>query len=709
MSPDLLTIRRRGEWLLGEWATGHLRGDAKLSETLLRQAEEIGSLLEIGSGDRLLRRAVAVIRQAERKKPARLQFLARGHHDFHSVRGTALYSQCRPEVLARAEASLSAAASPFVGWVRLDQAVCAYFDKDFDRAESLLTGLQRNSATAGFLALQGRAAWILGLIRMVQARFVEADRHYATAIDIFRRLREDANVVYLRSLRAKNYEYGGAPAEAWRERLAALAGRQVVTDPERLYTIFEEAAQAMHRRGHSAAALGFLSEQMRAAETGFGQSGDADLLAFTLIARASLLTEIGRPVEAAADLARAQKAWEHLPPENESRRRLRVDLDVQRAALSRSDAAQTALAAVDRALAFFTGPTRSLGDQIEILRLHQLRAKIYLRLGNLAKARDDLRSGIAEVERQRLEVAGMEDRARFLAAARGLFLDLIQLELDHFHDRDAALEVLERSSNRVFADITQSLLGRDRALSSGRWAKVLETALPSDTLVIRYGHLSDRLLIWTFLNGRMDLEERSLPEMELRSRMKRCRELVAHAAAANERENACNGLAAILLPKRLRTLPAGRSVLIVADEIVASLPFAALRPSPRSPYLVELYRLSYSPSLSAWLTASAPGAPLPPPLSALFISDPAFSNGLFPLLSRLPGARNATNRYAAHYPKVEVLAERQATEAAVLSLLDRYEILQFDGHGMTNSQFPDQGGLLLAPADPSAPDSPPLC
>src|SRR4051812_45164277 len=198
-SIDILALRRHGEWLLGEWATKRLRGETKVSEDILRQAEEIGSRLQTSSGDRLLREAIVVIHQAERSNPARLHLLMRGHARFHAVRGTELYSQCRPDALRRAEASLAAAASPFVGWVRLDQAICAYFDKDFSRAESLLTSLRKGAAKDGFLALQGRAEWILGLVRMVQARFVEADHHYSSAIYLFQRLGEEAHVIYLRS------------------------------------------------------------------------------------------------------------------------------------------------------------------------------------------------------------------------------------------------------------------------------------------------------------------------------------------------------------------------------------------------------------------------------------------------------------------------------------------------------------------------------
>jgi CHAT domain-containing protein len=698
-SNDPLVLRHRGEWLLGEWAVLRLK-NSKASADCLRQAGEIGSYLQATSGDGLLNAAVAVVELSERSDPARLRLLTKGHADFHAIRGTALYSQCRPAMLASAEAALAAAASPFAGWVQLDRAICAYFDRDLGRAEVILTALRAKAATHGFLALQGRAEWILGIVRMLQARFVEADRDYSIAVHLFHRLGEEAHVVSLGSLRAKNYDYGGAIAEGWSQRLSALANRRFLSDPERLYNLFEEAAEAMRRRHYFAAALDFISEQMRAAEMGLQQTGGADLLAFTLVARASLLTTLHRSAEASRDLARAQDVWSRLSPRNESWRRLRVDLDLQLYAASGVEPGEAAVAAVDRGIAFFSGSAHSLGDQIEILRLRELRAMVHEHRGQIADARDDLRRGVSEVDRQALEVADMEDRARFLAARRSLVLDLLQLELARFHDPASALEILERNSNRILSDTSRSYGVGEEPPPPGRWAKVLAATLPPGTLVLRYAHLAERVLVWSFDDGLMVLESRDISDTELRSRVERCRSSLSRGAF-QKREDACDELAGIILPRRLLTLTAGRPVLIVGDELVAAVPFAALRPYPGAPYLVELHCLSYSPSLLAWL-AAAPPAPRPKPRAALFIADPDFSSVLFPELSRLPAARSATQDYAANYARVEVLAGREATKAAVLGALSRFEVLQFDGHSIANSQVPEQGGLLLTPAERGA-------
>jgi len=694
---DPLAARRRGEWLLGEWALHHLGGRSARAEGALEDAERIAAHLERAGGDGLLRASVAVVRSAGASGDrARLAALAHGHATFHSIRGDAIYADCRPAELRSAEAQLGAAGSPFVGWVQLDDAGCAYFSKDFSRATRIATAVEASAGSRGWIALQARSEWLLGLLSIVRARFVESSRYYSHAIALFSRVGEDSHVAYLHSLKAKAYQYGGARLAAWHERLAALTQRARIQDPERLFTIYYEAAEAMQADGHPVAALAFLSEQMRAAIAGAEQTGKTDLLVYTLLARSSLLDHMGRRAESLDAVAQAEAAWRRLDGNNESRRELRVRIDVQQALLDEGSSGAGARAALDRAQVFFAGRWRSLGEQIEVLRLHQLRARFDESRRDYAAARKELLLGADEIERQRLDFASMEDRAGFLSQRRALFLDLVRLELDKLHDPLSALDAFERGTNRILLDNTEApLAGMSRPLPSYD----LGAALPAGTLVVRFGHLQDRLLIWTFLGGSMGFEQRPMPAAELIRKVQRCRSVLAREAAGPEPEAPCNALAQDLLPKRLQELAAGGSVLVIPDEATAPLPFAALRTAPDAPFLIERYFLSYAPSLTLLLTLdSTPlAAPHPAPRSALFIADPEFNTDLFPFLPRLPAARQAGLRYAAHYPHAEVIDGRRATIPNVLAALQRVELLEFDGHGLTNAQAPELGGLLLAP------------
>ena len=702
---DPVARRRRGEWLLGEWGKQLLQGHSAAARELLREAEAIGTEIQTRRGDSLLRASVAVIRQAETsRKRFELDALMRGHAAFHSVRGDAIYAECRPATLRFAERQLDRAGSPFAGFVRLDRAVCVYFANEFSRAEALFDELRQDARRRGEPAVEARCEWLLGLIGVVQARFAEANRHYARAIELFSRLGEDAHVVYLRSLRARSFEYGGARREAWSERLPPLSGRQAIRDPTRLFVILDEAVSALQDQGYRVAALSFLSAQMRVAEAAARQSGKTDLLVFSLLARAALLSETGRDDAAARDVDAAEKAWARLSSFNESRSRLRVEIDLRRTLVDRRLGSERDLAAVDRAIAFFARSASSLGGQLQILKLDQLRARIDSRRGDFRAARADLLRGAAEVERQRLETATIEERARILAQAREIFSELVRLDLDEFHDPMAALDAVERSSNRVLLDAARDRVGEAVAGPVLR-LEALRRLLPPGTIVVRYGHLADRILLWTVDDGRLSFEQRLLPAEDLRQQVEQCREILASGGAGTAREAHCDALAQTLLPKHLLNLAAGaqpRPVLFVPDEIVAPLPLGALRIAPGGPYLLQAARVAYAPSLTLLLAGSRAlrrdGDS--PPHSALFVSDPAFSREIFPSLGRLPAARRAVSHYASHYPLNEILTDQAATVPAVLAALDRFELLHFDGHGLSNAQYPERGGLLLTPTGP---------
>ncbi len=688
---DAATRRRRGEWLLGEWGRcARGEGGSRCGE-LLAKAASIGAEVERRGGDPMLRQAAEQVTAAARRDPRQLALLADGHAAFHSVRGDAIYSRCDVATLQHASASLAAAGSPFAEWVRLDQSVCDYFARDFPSAEAILNGLVKRSSARGWLALQSRARWIRGLLYMVQGRFVEAVRDYGVGIDLFAHLGENGHVAYLHSLRAKAYELGGARDEAWHERLTALRHRNLVADPERRFTIFQEAAQALRRQGYPEAALGFLSEQMRAAEASRQAGGSGDTLAFTLLDRADLLSELARYAPAARDVAAAAQIAGRLSicP---SRERLRVKVDVRQAAFEPDPSRRHELAALDRGIEYFAGKQGALGDQIELLALELRRSQVDLQRGDPIAARDDLLHGVDEIERQRLDLASPEERARYIASARGVFANLIALQLDRLHDPAAALETLERSTNR---ELKAAMRPPRSGLASALTGVPGVGRRSGYAMVVRLAHLRDRVLLWTITAGSLQLEQRRIVDTELTDLLERCRGSLRSGTGGDVQS--CDRLAGVLLPTRLRELAVRDGdppVLVIPDELIGRVPLAALRWRSGGPLLVERLRMSYAATLGA---ATVPPSPSPSRLSsALFVADPAFDRALYPRLPRLPAARAAAAEYARNYGSTAVLADRSATVPAVAAALSRFEVFEFDGHSISNSQYPERGGLLMA-------------
>jgi len=376
--------------------------------------------------------------------------LAAGHAAFATTRGAAGYSECLP-YLSVAERHLRRGSTPFLGWVLIDQAVCAYYEKDHFAVEELLGRVLADMEDRPYPALRARAAWILGLTRAVQARFAEATREIERAMAGFQRIGEEEHSLFLHSTLARNLENVGAVDKAWRFRHVALTQRHRLHDPERIYTIVESTTHSLTRLGHLGAALYFAREQGRAARRARELGGDDDLLAYSELDLASLLSSLDRPDEAAPHLATAEQAWRGLPEHQESRRRLRAELDLTGALLSEGGP-DASLPAVDRALEFFRGQGDSPGHRVAVLQLLRKRAGINLFRGADSEAESDLQAGIDETDRQRSDAGTADQRASFMAQARALFDDMIRLQIERRDRPFKALGYLEQATNRLLSD-----------------------------------------------------------------------------------------------------------------------------------------------------------------------------------------------------------------------------------------------------------------
>jgi hypothetical protein len=674
-----LPLRRRGERLLGQWGTAASCGDDERAASALQAAEHAAAEHDRRTGDRLLIDAVAAVRGSP---PDRRRSLARGHAAYDRARGDGLYAECVPD-LEVAERELSAAGSPFAGWARVDQAICAYFRKDFRHAYDRLASVADITRGKRYPALDGRVDWMVGLMRMLEGHVREAERALDTAADDFRAVAEPEHVAYLEALRAKTLDNAGEPGRAWQRRLLAL-GALGHLGHERAFTVLEGAEESLRARDRPRAALVFLDEQVRITEAGAHESPDgADVLALTLLSRAALRRELGMAGAARADLVATDAILRSLPPTAEIRDRIRVELAVQRAALDEPTSAG-ALAAVDRAVEFFGGGS-TLGDWIEVLQLLRLRAHLDLARGDTPAAERDLRRSIAALERLRLDLEGSDQRARFLAHFRDTYEELLGLLLGAGRNADA-LELVEATSNRWWLDAAAA--GHPRAPRRTR----------PGVLVLRFAHLRDRVLIWSIDAAGERLAQRPIGAESARLLVTMCREAVV-TRNARQADVACRRAGELFLPEAVRALPAGSRLVLVTDELTQPLPFAALRATPAGPYLIERLRLAFAPSATIY----APSPRTPALSSALLDTYPVLYGTPHRFCGGRCSARGDAERYAAFYPRATELTDRAATRAAVIAALPTVAVAHISAHGRDDPESPERSGVLLAPARPSAP------
>src|SRR3954453_456274 len=177
------------------------------------------------------------------------------------------------------------------------------------------------------------------------------------------------------------------------------------------------------------------------------------------------------------------------------------------------------------------------------------------------------------------------------------------------------------------------------------------------------------------------------------------------------------GLYRRLLETPLRELPPGvRRLILVPDDALHQLPFAALRPGPKEPPLAARYELTEVPSATLWLSWKE-RRPAAAPIPALALADPplpggdgvapaaakeraavaVFASGIH--LGPLPYARAESRAVVRDLGggSVQRLGEDASEVYVKTTPLKKFGVLHFATHAVTDEANPDRSGVLLAP------------
>lgn len=149
-----------------------------------------------------------------------------------------------------------------------------------------------------------------------------------------------------------------------------------------------------------------------------------------------------------------------------------------------------------------------------------------------------------------------------------------------------------------------------------------------------------------------------------------------------------------LLAAALADLPGEvRRLVIVPDDALHRLPFAALKPGPDAEPLAARYEISLVPSATLWLdwredreaVAAVP----------LVFADP---DATAPALGALPYARDEGRAVLRYFGKGELRLGPEASEASLKAGgLEGFGLLHFATHARTFDIDPDRSHVLLAP------------
>lgn len=156
-------------------------------------------------------------------------------------------------------------------------------------------------------------------------------------------------------------------------------------------------------------------------------------------------------------------------------------------------------------------------------------------------------------------------------------------------------------------------------------------------------------------------------------------------------------------------------LVLVADEALPRVPFAALRPSPDASPLADRYALTLAPSAAMWL-AWRRLRPEPAPYPALVLASPSWAGAVaaegdlrrtaaaaaWPPRSALPFGRHEGRWLLRELgPGTRVLTGPAAGETQLKAEpLSRYRLLHFATHASVDARHPERTAVLLAAGGP---------
>lgn len=644
--------------LLPAWGDARARGESVRATRLLHGCDGVAAALQTLSGDAMPADACSAMRAfAARADPADLVLpdalvtlgMARGVYEEGRVSDAA--GQFRS-----ARLRLEAHGHPYAAWCRLHGIIAAYYAGRYDEVDRDATRLAAHATSSRYWRLLARAEWMRGLAATMRGRFDAAVDRYAAALGAFERLREDLNAASLRSLLAETLLYLGDDSSMWRERTAALNRLSGDMPPRRAHTILVGAANASLQAGLPDAAFVFADSALRAAVSATFDAGVFE----AYVHRARAAARAGRAEAAAADLERARG---HLRAFNDSNLRRRAEAELMQSVTEAAGGRPADVeAALTRSVEYFAG----LGTRVRLPPLYLARARVRAPR-DVAAARQDLETGIElfEAESRRLSAA---DSARVFHFDEiwPLYAELANVIVD---DAPAsALAVVERGRRVAWRDWTPV-----------EWARSGRLPVPDEgTLVVNFIALEDELLAW-----RMERDVRAF-----RSRVPRrvLRSLVeAFRQALQTGDPRWRTLSERLYDLTLGNvdLPAAGRLVIVADDALSLVPFAALRNPGTGRLLVEDFEVVSAPNLR--ITPAADWTP-----RSVLVVSPTVSR-----MPALPAARAEAREVAAMFPHSRWLDAARATKAGFSGAADQADLVHFAGHAVENREFPYLGQLLL--------------
>jgi CHAT domain-containing protein/tetratricopeptide (TPR) repeat protein len=552
----------------------------------------------------------------------------------------------------------------------MQRAWSLFFDNERERGLQLAVRVLPEAGRRGYLRIQGRHHYMMGLWDLGIGQMSAALEEYASADSAYRAAGDVWQGAALEVLVAEAYRVQGDPVATWQHLSVALSRLDSGLSPRLQYLVLSNAQATASLDGYFGAAVAFTQELVEVGRAWNQPVARVD----PIVLEAGHLTRVGRTADAVAMLAVARKQLGSLPDAG-TRSQYEAQIAwMEGLALQQSNP----VAAVrDLTAAYDSFNRRNLPFLLADVLL--ARGRAYRAAGNLAEAERDWTEGAQILDDQR---PGIRDDQLKISRADQLW-DLYSELIGITSDRpERALSVVEHQRARALLD----------SLDRGQKPPLVDPPalydwLPENTTVLAYAVLPTQLLIWQVRRDSVRLSRRPVTPDQLADWVSR--------GTDDFRKGASTGLdrlAALVLPSDLDLLPDARLV-VLPDGPLYQVPFSALRDPGTGHLLIDDVVPVVSPSLSVLKLWARPLRLASAPVLLIGAGGAQATLGL----PSLPGVQQEIAQLVRLYPSATVLSGAAATPSAVLRALDGMAIVHFAGHAVMNDLYPARAQLLTAP------------
>lgn len=262
-------------------------------------------------------------------------------------------------------------------------------------------------------------------------------------------------------------------------------------------------------------------------------------------------------------------------------------------------------------------------------------------------------------------------------------LDLLHAQVEVHHDGDAQPEI------KFAPNITEPL----KLIQ-------IQAEMPAGAQLLQYSVLTDKTLIWLITKDSLSVVETAISAADLQEKVSVYLELLEKndRFETEKRIDFAKELYRILITPIEDKFEVEKQICLIPDKILFRLPFAALVSPKKENYLIDQYKIFFSPSAGIFLLDSEKAGLLRPktPETLLSVGNPAFNRKDFAALSNLESSLQEAEQITAYYEKAILLMEKNASKEQFRKNLPDANVIHFAGHYLPDKDSPLLSSLIFA-------------